>query len=218
MEMEPITVVAAIIEHRGRFLLLKRAPHKENAGLWEFPGGKVQPGESLQGAITREIKEEIGVGSTADRLLGTCEVKGLRLHGVEVVLDQPPIKNNLVDHTEFAWVKSDEFLRYPMTEAELVLINSLGRVLESEVEVTHINVWSVARMYGFVHAIIGVFLGFFVLATSFFSWLPFQGFRTALAVFLPFIYGVFGLFIGAMFAWFYNTVATVIGGMKMKLK
>ena len=53
-------VVAAIIESNGELLACRRASHKSLAGKWEFPGGKVEPGETEQQALVREIREELG--------------------------------------------------------------------------------------------------------------------------------------------------------------
>ena len=64
MNAAPITeVVAAVLtQPDGRVLLAQRPPGKAYAGYWEFPGGKVEPGESLEAALAREIKEELGIG------------------------------------------------------------------------------------------------------------------------------------------------------------
>jgi 8-oxo-dGTP diphosphatase len=56
-----VEVTAAVIERRGRFLVTRRDPAKHLGGLWEFPGGKREPGESLEECLTREIREELGV-------------------------------------------------------------------------------------------------------------------------------------------------------------
>ena len=59
----PVTVVvAAIIESDGSFLLTRRLGGTHLAGLWEFPGGKVDPGETHERALEREILEELGAG------------------------------------------------------------------------------------------------------------------------------------------------------------
>lgn len=64
MERKPTfvpVVAAAISDAHGRLLLQECRPHKRHAGLWEFPGGKVEIGESPQFALRREIKEELGL-------------------------------------------------------------------------------------------------------------------------------------------------------------
>ncbi|MFM8766344.1 MAG: NUDIX domain-containing protein [Rubrivivax sp.] len=54
-------VVGVLIDPEGRFLLTSRPAGKAYAGYWEFPGGKVEPGESVEQALRRELQEEIGV-------------------------------------------------------------------------------------------------------------------------------------------------------------
>lgn len=57
----PIDVVAAIIWRDGKFLSAERPAGKDYAGWWEFPGGKVEIGESLEDALARELQEELGI-------------------------------------------------------------------------------------------------------------------------------------------------------------
>ena len=70
--MKTIHVVAAVIENEGKILATQRG-YGEFEGLWEFPGGKVEPGESSAGALTREISEELGVGIAVGEYLCTAE-------------------------------------------------------------------------------------------------------------------------------------------------
>lgn len=67
---KPITLVAAaaLIDADGRVLLACRPPGKTMAGLWEFPGGKVQPGEVPEQALIRELQEELGIDTRASCL------------------------------------------------------------------------------------------------------------------------------------------------------
>jgi 8-oxo-dGTP diphosphatase len=59
-----LVVAVALIDADGRVLLAQRPPGKTMAGLWEFPGGKVHPGEAPEAALIRELKEELGIDVT----------------------------------------------------------------------------------------------------------------------------------------------------------
>ncbi len=61
-------VAAALVDEEGRVLLQQRPAGKALAGLWEFPGGKLEPGESPEDALVRELREELGIMVTADAL------------------------------------------------------------------------------------------------------------------------------------------------------
>lgn len=63
----PITDVAVgiLVDPAGRFLMTSRPPGKPYAGYWEFPGGKVEPGESVEAALARELREELGISVEA---------------------------------------------------------------------------------------------------------------------------------------------------------
>jgi 8-oxo-dGTP diphosphatase len=58
-----LTVVAALIQHQGKLLVCQRRRGSRLELLWEFPGGKVEPGESLEDALARELREELGVSA-----------------------------------------------------------------------------------------------------------------------------------------------------------
>lgn len=91
------TVVAAVIVQDGRVFCAKRPMDKILGGLWEFPGGKVEPGESLEEALIREIKEELGIEITITK------------HLLNVVHEYPSHSVNL--HTYLChWVANDLIL------------------------------------------------------------------------------------------------------------
>lgn len=60
-DLKPIPVVAGVVWKEGLFLSAERPYGKDYAGWWEFPGGKVEPGESLSDALIRELQEELGI-------------------------------------------------------------------------------------------------------------------------------------------------------------
>ena len=77
MTVPRIPCVGAIItDHRGWLLLIRRG-HDPGAGLWSLPGGRIEPGESDEQAVVREIREETGLTVVCDRLIGSVERPGL---------------------------------------------------------------------------------------------------------------------------------------------
>jgi 8-oxo-dGTP diphosphatase len=64
-----VIVVAAVIEQDNRFLLTRRQPGVHLEGMWEFPGGKIDPAETHAAALQREMKEELDAGVTVDELM-----------------------------------------------------------------------------------------------------------------------------------------------------
>jgi (d)CTP diphosphatase len=77
-----LDVVAAIIEQDGKILLAQRPPHADQPGLWEFAGGKVEPGESQPQALIRELQEELGITAEVERYIASHqrEVSGRLIH------------------------------------------------------------------------------------------------------------------------------------------
>ena len=67
-----IVVAAALTDDRGRVLLQQRAPGRSMAGLWEFPGGKVEANELPEAALVRELREELGVGIDPESFEPAC--------------------------------------------------------------------------------------------------------------------------------------------------
>ena len=70
--MKQIEVVAAILHRDGAYFATQRG-YGEFEGMWEFPGGKIEPGESPEAALKREIQEELGIDITIDKFLCTTE-------------------------------------------------------------------------------------------------------------------------------------------------
>lgn len=80
--IKKLDVVAAIIERDGKILLAQRPRHADQAGLWEFAGGKVEPGETQPQALIRELREELGIDATPGVYIASHQrdVSGRRIH------------------------------------------------------------------------------------------------------------------------------------------
>ncbi|MCP2177307.1 (deoxy)nucleoside triphosphate pyrophosphohydrolase [Williamsia maris] len=105
--MSRIVVAGAVID-AGRLLLAQRARPEHLAGLWELPGGKVEPGETTAEALRRELDEELGVEVTVGEAIGApVEVAaGVDLVALraELVTGTPQPR----EHLAIAWVDADE--------------------------------------------------------------------------------------------------------------
>ncbi len=130
MKRPPLAVVAAIIYNaEGRVLITKRPAHVHLGGLWEFPGGKVDPGETDNEALLREIREETGLSIHIDKLFwkehAVFPEKSVRLHFYTCRLTHEPqeiIPDEIDDHR---WVKPEELTAYTFPEADSRLIDKL---------------------------------------------------------------------------------------------
>jgi 8-oxo-dGTP diphosphatase len=103
-------VVAAAIECDGRYLAARRTKPDWAAGRWEFPGGKVEPGETEEQALVREIREELGVDIEVKRRIpGEWPLHDdlvLHLYAATLIAGEPA---PLEQHDEIRWVTPSEF-------------------------------------------------------------------------------------------------------------
>lgn len=118
MSNNPITVLAAIIEKEGRFLLCRRAPGRSNAGKWEFPGGKLEAGETEQQCLARELREELGVEAEVGEFAGEFLEQDGRflIRYYRAILKSDNL--TLSDHDGAEWVGREGLLMYEMTTAD----------------------------------------------------------------------------------------------------
>lgn len=116
----PLAVTAAVIRRGGAVLLARRRPGKAHAGLWEFPGGKIEPGETPEACLARELAEELGIAVAVDGHILTSRHAGphgaLELHAYAVRYLGGQIR--LADHDAVAWVPLAELPRYPVPPAD----------------------------------------------------------------------------------------------------
>lgn len=129
-----IEVVCAVMEDgNGRFLACQRPQGKHLGGLWEFPGGKIDPGESPQGALIREISEELAVDIEVDQALQAvvCNygVKQVRLHPFRcrILCGEP----HPVEHERIQWCAPGDFDALEWAEADLPILAEIRAALET---------------------------------------------------------------------------------------
>jgi 8-oxo-dGTP diphosphatase len=132
MEKNPtmLFVVAAALTNEDDEILLQRRPQgRSMAGLWEFPGGKVEPGESPEFALIREIKEELGVGLDPENMIPlTFASENLDEQHLILLLyicrkwDGEPVP---LESPEIAWIKTGAMRALEMPPADAPFIGAL---------------------------------------------------------------------------------------------
>jgi 8-oxo-dGTP diphosphatase len=122
-----IEVACGIIFHEEKILLARRKKGKIMAGKWEFPGGKIEPGESAEAAVTRELHEELGMNVRDLKFIGSTTHPypdfTVQLHGVQCTFVSATY--TLIDHDLYAWVTKEELLKYDLSEADKRFIDFL---------------------------------------------------------------------------------------------
>ncbi|MCJ7680991.1 MAG: (deoxy)nucleoside triphosphate pyrophosphohydrolase [Candidatus Aminicenantes bacterium] len=124
----PLLVTAAIIFNGDRVLITRRPNNKAHAGLWEFPGGKVDPGESPEEALYREIREELDVEI---QVAGVFEVAFYRYDWGSVLIlayNCQLLTNDLrnIEVAEHRWVHPRNLADFPILPADQPIIDRLN--------------------------------------------------------------------------------------------
>lgn len=126
--MERLVVVAAVVRDGDHLLVCRRAPWKSAGGKWEFPGGKVEPGEAPEHALTREIQEELGVAVNIGQLIitavtpvGNVEIQ-LSSYRSSLRSGRPTTSS---DHDQIGWFKAEELIFLDWAEPDLPTVQVL---------------------------------------------------------------------------------------------
>ena len=129
-----LTVVAvALVDADGRVLLAQRPPGKAMAGLWEFPGGKIHPGESPEAALIRELKEEIDIDVT-EACLAPFTFASHRYESFHLLMPLYVCRRwqgtlRPLEGQTLAWVRPERLGEYPMPPADKPLVAMLQDLL-----------------------------------------------------------------------------------------
>ena len=124
-----ITVAAAVIRRAGRILIVQRPAGAEMGGLWEFPGGKLEPGETAPAALARELREELDIAVTVGDLYHTNTY--LYATGVQVRIyfyecHWPVGDLRLLWGQAYCWVAPADLADYPVPAADAEVVARLG--------------------------------------------------------------------------------------------
>jgi 8-oxo-dGTP diphosphatase len=119
-----IDVVAAIIEKDNKIFAARRKPGLHLAGYWEFPGGKLEPGETPEQCLLRELKEELCIAARIGRYVG----ESLYDYGNKVVrllayqVEHVEGEFQLIDHDELCWLEIEEMTGLEWAPADIPLV------------------------------------------------------------------------------------------------
>ena len=115
-------VAAILVRPDGRFLIARKISGKPMAGLWEFPGGKINEGEQAEQAISREIQEELSLEITTCRLFCTYSYQKTdrTLHFTFFTCKFKEKEVALTDHDAIAWITPGELIAYEIAPADQI--------------------------------------------------------------------------------------------------
>lgn len=126
-ESPVIQVAAGLLFRSGKLLIAQRLAGTHLGGLWEFPGGKLEPGESWEQGLVRELREELGVEVAVGRLFSEVnhaypeKTVHLRFHVCSLVRGEP----QALGCADLAWVSASELVRYQFPPADEPLLSQL---------------------------------------------------------------------------------------------
>lgn len=137
MEKNPTMTVAAaaLVDGEGRVLLQRRAADRHMAGLWEFPGGKLEPGEVPEAALVRELREELGIEAEAADLapaaFATAPLERRHLILLLYICRKWRGDPQPLDAAELKWVRPDQMLTEEMPPADKPLVGVLDLLIKA---------------------------------------------------------------------------------------
>ncbi|PNU21336.1 (deoxy)nucleoside triphosphate pyrophosphohydrolase [Geothermobacter hydrogeniphilus] len=127
--MPPLLVTAAIIEENGLILVTQRPEGSRHAGKWEFPGGKMEPGESPRQALERELREELNLEISAGDIVETLYHR-YPWGAVLILAYRCRIRGGTLQHLQVAdhrWLPAEQLQGYDFLEADRPLVEKLRR-------------------------------------------------------------------------------------------
>ncbi len=132
--MQVIEVVAALLVDGDRFLICRRPAHKARGGLFEFPGGKVEPGETPAQAIVRECREELAVTVQPQEPVAdvTHHYPDLTIHLTLIRVALTDGMPTALEHDQLCWITAGELTDYPFCPADVTFHPAIRRCFSKE--------------------------------------------------------------------------------------
>lgn len=127
--MKPVVRVTAALltDAAGRIFVARRGPDRHLEGLWEFPGGKIEPGESPEACLARELTEELGIIASVGRLRASCVHAYDRVTIELLAYDATLVSGTITlkDHDAMDWVEPAHLLDIPLAPADIPIARAL---------------------------------------------------------------------------------------------
>ncbi len=130
MAIPHIEVVCAVLERDEKLLAARRAPGAARSGLFEFPGGKVGPGESAQNALMRELHEELAIEALIEIPLKPVvhAYPDISLTLIPFVCCIQKGKPKAIDHDMIRWVTIEEAIELPWADADIPVLKMYAEI------------------------------------------------------------------------------------------
>lgn len=135
-----IIVVGGLIYKKSQMLACRRSKHKDQEGLWEIPGGKLELGESFSEALQRELKEELNLDVVVQNHIATSDVdipkKSVRIvmhvYSCFIINRSDDRRITSTDHDALKWISPDEIYQLQWAVADVPILDDLYTFLRSQ--------------------------------------------------------------------------------------
>ncbi|USR79567.1 (deoxy)nucleoside triphosphate pyrophosphohydrolase [Arcanobacterium pinnipediorum] len=132
MAKKLIHVVGAVLVRDGKIMAAQRGPGRALEGYWEFPGGKIEPGESPQQTLARELREELLTDAEVGEFIARSEyeydfgIVRLDAYFAKIIGKEP----TLTEHKQSRWLGADELFSVEWAPADIPVIEELARQMK----------------------------------------------------------------------------------------